>query len=96
MSGSAYIDDLGVWRKALTPLEAASIYMAGISNQVSFTGSSATLSIAVMSSSQLQLTYPGNLQSATNLSGPWSLVPGATSPFTVSPTGASMFFRAKL
>jgi hypothetical protein len=95
-SASAYIDDLGVWRRALTPLEAASIYMAGISNQVSFTGASATLSINVMSSSQLQLTYPGSLQSATNLSGPWSSVPGATSPFTVSPTGANMFFRAKL
>ena len=37
-SGSADIDDLGVWRKALTALEAASIYMAAVSNHVSFTG----------------------------------------------------------
>ena len=37
-SGSADMDDLGVWRKALTALEASSIYMAGVSNHMSFTG----------------------------------------------------------
>jgi hypothetical protein len=38
-SGSADIDDLGVWRRVLTPLEAGSIYLAGVSNHLSFTGS---------------------------------------------------------
>jgi len=38
-SGSADIDDLGVWRKSLSALEAASIYMAAVSNHLSFTGS---------------------------------------------------------
>jgi hypothetical protein len=38
-SGSADIDDLGVWHRALTALEASSIYMAGVSNHLSFTGS---------------------------------------------------------
>jgi len=38
-NGSADIDDLGVWRKALAPLEAASIYMAAVSNNLSFVGS---------------------------------------------------------
>jgi hypothetical protein len=37
-SGSADIDDLGVWRKSLSALEAASIYMAAVSNHLSFTG----------------------------------------------------------
>jgi hypothetical protein len=37
-SGSADMDDLGVWRRALTALEASSIYMAGVSNHLSFTG----------------------------------------------------------
>ena len=37
-TGSADIDDLGVWRKALAPLEAASIYMAAVSNNLSFVG----------------------------------------------------------
>jgi hypothetical protein len=38
-SGSADIDDLGVWHRVLTALEASSIYMAGVSNHLSFTGS---------------------------------------------------------
>jgi hypothetical protein len=38
-TGSGDIDDLGVWRKSLSALEAASIYMAGVSNHLSFTGS---------------------------------------------------------
>jgi hypothetical protein len=38
-TGSGDIDDLGVWRRALTALEAASIYMAAVSNHLSFTGS---------------------------------------------------------
>jgi hypothetical protein len=37
-SASADIDDLGVWRRALTALEASSIYMAAVSNHLSFTG----------------------------------------------------------
>jgi hypothetical protein len=37
-SGSADIDDLGVWRRALTALEANSIYLAAVSNHLSFTG----------------------------------------------------------
>jgi hypothetical protein len=37
-SGSADMDDLGVWRRALSALEAGSIYMAGLSNHLSFTG----------------------------------------------------------
>jgi len=42
-TGSADIDDLGVWHKALTALEAASIYMAAVSNHLSFTGAPTSL-----------------------------------------------------
>jgi hypothetical protein len=38
-SGSRDIEDLGVWQKSLTALEAASIYIAAVSNHLSFTGS---------------------------------------------------------
>jgi hypothetical protein len=44
-SGSADIDDLGVWRKSLSALEAASIYMAAVSNHLSFTGAPSPLLI---------------------------------------------------
>ncbi len=93
--GSANIDDLGVWNRALTPLEAAAIYTAGAVSQLSFGGSApVTLLLAPLPNHQLQLSWPlGSLQSATNLSGPWSAVAGATSPYTVTPTGAQQFYR---
>jgi hypothetical protein len=97
-SASAFIDDLGVWQKALTPLEAASIYMAAISNTpaLSFTGAPITLSIKTHPGQQLQLNWSaGGLQSATNLSGPWTTIAG-DSPYVISPSGGSMFYRVKL
>ena len=50
-SGSADIDALGVWRKSLTALEAASIYMAAVSNHLSFTGGPVPLSFQTPSGS---------------------------------------------
>ncbi|HEY3862404.1 MAG TPA: LamG-like jellyroll fold domain-containing protein [Verrucomicrobiae bacterium] len=96
IAGTFAIDDLGVWRRALTSLEAASIYMAGSVNQVSFTGVPLTFTAQKISSSNLVLNWnEGALQSATSLSGPWTTVQGATSPYTNAPTGASTFFRVK-
>jgi hypothetical protein len=39
---------------------------------------------------------PGTaLQSATSVTGPWADVPGATSPYTVVPTGTQKYFRIR-
>jgi hypothetical protein len=93
--GNVLIDDLGVWNRALTPLEAAAIFTAGSVSQLSFTAPpSITLSAAVLSGSKLQLNWStGTLQSATNLLGPWTNVTGATPPFTTNTTGPQEFFR---
>lgn len=40
------------------------------------------------------ITYTGTLQSATNVTGPYSDVAGATSPYTVPTTAGAMFYRA--
>jgi hypothetical protein len=81
-AGSASIDDLGVWNRALTPLEASSIYMAGISNHLSYIGLP-TLTMTAQSGSHLQLTWSaGNLQSAADLRGPWNTLESASSPYT--------------
>jgi hypothetical protein len=94
-SASAYIDDLGVWRKALNPLEAASIFMAGSVNQVSFIGAPPTLSIKTLPGPQVQLIWnAGDLQSATDLRGPWTTI-SSNSPYMTSPLGTNVFFRAK-
>jgi hypothetical protein len=93
--GSADLDDLGVWHKALTPLEAASIYMAGVSNQLSFVGAPITLTIQ-RSGNQTLLSWPaGTLQSADTVSGPYTdLIP--VSPLAVSPTATNKFYRVRL
>ena len=94
-SGSGDIDDLGVWRKALTPLEAASIYMAAISNHLSYVGAPITLTME-KTGSNLKLSWPaGTLQSADDVTGPYTDVT-PKSPLTVSPTASKKFYRVRL
>jgi hypothetical protein len=95
-SGSGDIDDLGVWKKALTPLEAASIYSAALNN-LSFTGAPIKLAVQKLSSTQLQFTWTaGMLQSATNVLGTYIDVT-PVSPYTTSVNNAPRaFYRVKL
>jgi hypothetical protein len=93
--GNINIDDLGVWSRALTPLEAASIFTAGNINQLSFFGG-VTLTPALLSGGHLQLTWSqGSLQSSSNLLGPWTTLGSATSPYTNNLTGSEQYFRVK-
>ncbi len=95
-TGSGDIDDLGVWHKALTPLEAASIYMAGASNQLSYVGAPVTLSIQNAAGNKVQLTWPaGILQAADTVNGTYADVSGAISPFTIAPASANKFYRIR-
>jgi hypothetical protein len=96
-AGSGDIDDLGVWRKALTPLEAAAIYIGAISNHVSFTSAPIAPLTETRSGSQLILTWTSGfmLTTATNLNGPWTDVT-TSSPLTINPTAAKQFFRVRL
>jgi Concanavalin A-like lectin/glucanases superfamily len=97
-TGSGDIDDLGVWRKALTPLEAASIYIAAVSNQLSFASTGPiVITNQVLPGIKVELSWPiGTLQASTNVVGPYTNVPGALSPYTNSVTGHQTFFRVKL
>jgi hypothetical protein len=97
-TGSGDIDDLGVWRKALTPLEAASIYAAASINGQTFTGTyPASITAQVLPGHQLQLSWPyGILQSATKVSGPYTTVSGASSPYTTSSASGAKYYRLKL
>jgi hypothetical protein len=53
------------------------------------------LAIDQLSGSQVAVIWdaPGTLQSATNLSGSWTSLPAATSPYVISATGTGQFFR---
>jgi hypothetical protein len=88
------MDDLGIWRKALTPLEAASIYMAGINNK-SFTTVPDSFYMVQYGGSLKIYWNIGVLQSSTSVTGPYTDVSGARSPYTVTPTGASKFFKVR-
>lgn len=91
-TGSGDIDDLGIWRRAITPLEAASLFVAG-KNQISFAGRGLTLE---RSGSTVTLEWDGGqLQQATELSGPFTDVVGAQSPLPVTVSGESRFFRLR-
>ncbi|MCW5559741.1 MAG: LamG domain-containing protein, partial [Verrucomicrobiae bacterium] len=95
--GSGDISDLGIWRRALTPLEAASIYVAGAVNQLSFTGTFVEVVTVEFewTNDELKLTWPtGTLQAADSLDGLFTNVAGAVSPYTVpTATATHRFFR---
>jgi len=95
--GAYDIDDLGVWHKALTALEAASIYMAATANSLSFGGAPVTLSIE-KSGNNVQLIWGAGaaLQSADSITGPYTDIPTAKSPFTVAPSAAKKFYRVRI
>ena len=94
--GNYDIDDLGIWKKALTPLEAASIYIAGASNSVSFVSAPGTFVLESLPGGLIRLSWNvGVLQSAANVIGPYTDVPGATSPYTTSAASAQRFFKLR-
>jgi hypothetical protein len=88
------LDDMGVWRRVLTPLEVASIYAAGASHGANFVSS--PVRIAAQSvSGQVQLVWSGGiLQSADRVNGSYTDLPYAASPYSVAPS-AMKFFRVR-
>ena len=85
------LDDLGVWRRVLTPLEVASIYTAGGSLGANLV--SAPVKITAQSvGGQVQLAWSGGLlQSADRVNGSYTDLPYATSPYRVTPSGMKYF-----
>ena len=94
---SANLDDVGIWRRALSDVEARSIYYAGLNNANSFdTTGPVILSVGTVSGNVRDITWQtGTLQQSTNLFGPWTAVPGATAPFYqfTPTTSGSEFYR---
>lgn len=97
--GSATIDDLAVWRRALTATEAYSIYYVATNSNSSFdVPGNVSLNIG-KSGSNVTITWRpgatlGTLLSAPSLSGPWTPVNGVYTPsYTFTPTGGATYFR---
>jgi autotransporter-associated beta strand protein len=103
VAAQADLDDLGVWRRTLTPLEVSGIYLAGATNHISFAPPvnplvRAALQIVQVSPGQYQIIWPGGgtLQASADVLGPYTNVPSGTSPYTI-PISLSpqLFYRLK-
>ncbi len=89
------LDDVGVWRRVLAPLEVAGMYVAGATNHVSFGTVPVRIAIQRLGS-QAQISWPaGLLQSANQVGGPYADVSGAASPYLTTPSGSQKFYRVR-
>jgi len=100
-SGAMDVDDLGVWRRVLTPLEVAQIASAGAAGNSFDTvapGSDITVTPSPADGNLILNYTSGTLVQSSNLgpSAVWVPVPGATSPYTVTPTNGAYYYRVLL
>ena len=97
-AGAFQVDDLGVWRRKLTPFEAYAIFYVGQTYSRSFDTFGPVLLVMRRNGANVELVWQsGTLQQAVSLSGPWSAVPGASAPYlSVSPTAVRKFYRVQL
>jgi hypothetical protein len=94
--GTNTIDDLGIWRRALTESEAKSIYIVGQNYGKSFdVAGPVILGLGQLPNGNYGISWQsGTLQRSTNLLGSWSNVAGATPPFYQFPiTTTNTFYR---
>jgi hypothetical protein len=94
--GSATVDDMAVWRRALTAYEAYAIYYAATNSNSSFTTpGNVTLNIAASGTEVVLFWQPGatlgTLLEATNINGPW-MPAGAYAPVYRVPSSAEQKF----
>jgi hypothetical protein len=92
----AVIDDIGIWRRALTAYEALGIYNAAQSG-LSFDVQAPVKLYLNKVGGNIDLSWQaGTLLQSTTVNGPYSSVSGATAPFyRTSPTNSAMFYRVR-
>ena len=92
------IDDLGVWRRALSPTEAQSIYIVGQNYARSFDSYGPVKLTLQPSGSGFDLIWQaGTLLSSDTVNGTYLPVPGASAPyFHVTPTATRQFYKVQL
>lgn len=91
-TGGGSMDDLGVWRRAISPLEAAALFVAGKSN-LSFVGRGLSIE---RSGTGFTLQWDGGqLQESASLEAPFTDVVGSQSPYTITGTAEARFYRLK-
>ncbi len=94
-AGQAEVDDIGVWTRALSSVEARSIYLVGANYGRSFDEvAPITLTIQKAGSDIELIWQAGKLQEAGSVTGPWTPVAGAVAPYLkVTPGAAAKFYK---
>ncbi|MGC9942812.1 MAG: LamG-like jellyroll fold domain-containing protein [Verrucomicrobiota bacterium] len=100
-AGSAIVDDLAVWNRALTAYEAYSVYYAATNSNASFdTPGKVKLNVSQVGKSLILSWQPGatlgTLMQADSLNGPWTPVGVYTPQYEVPPTSGMKFYRLSL
>jgi hypothetical protein len=97
VNGTYDIDDLGMWRRALTSYDALSIYNAGQISKESFDVYGPVKVYINEVGSNIDVSWQaGTLQQATSINGPYTPVSGATPPlYRTTASGATRFFRVQ-
>lgn len=87
------IDEVAIFKQALTQTQLTNLWTAGVTGTV--TQPATTLTIAPSGGNLVVSWNPagGLLLQAASLSGPWTTNNAASSPYTITPNGASMFYR---
>jgi len=97
VAGEFEMDDLGIWRRALTPIEAQSIYLAAQSGASFDTYGPVALSIQKAGNILELIWQAGTLEATTDVNGTYTPVAGAVAPYRqVTPGATRTFYRVKL
>lgn len=99
-AATATLDDVGIWRRALSALEVAQIESAGRTAGNSFDTVSPAVTLTISrSGSNLIISWPsGTLYQSDKIGAGavWTAVPGASAPsFTFTPGSVSKFYRVQ-
>src|ERR1044071_3619919 len=97
-AGAFQLDDLGVWTRDLSSIEAYTIWYVGQNYGRSFDTFGPVLLVIRRNAANLELIWQsGTLLQADSLAGPWTSVPGANAPyFVVTPASTRKFYRIQL
>ena len=97
VDGQFDMDDLGIWRRALSRADAESIYVVGQDYGKSFDTYGPVVLSVNKSGAYIDVSWQaGTLLQSTSVNGVYTPVPGATAPFyRASPTSSATFFRVQ-
>jgi hypothetical protein len=77
------------------PINAIEVVMGGGVEVPGGGGGSGSISSVALSDGSVVIEYTGTLKSASSVTGPYSAVAGASSPYSVAPTQAAEFYIAE-